>query len=262
MKEGKFMKKTILSFILGAMLFGSVGVFAGQYVVNPNRFPITLDGENIEIEGYNINDSTYFKLRDISSIVGGFDVDFQDDTIILNTNKSNFIESSDMIYDDMRVYGTSTLNIGTYSIIVKEISIAPPHVRGKLYINDVFIEENVCPTTYSDGVFAYYSVDGDSYNAIYKINLATLEKTELLRTNEDHGISLMKDAYLVAGGDFTSDIRIYNLKTNEETIIKDAFLSYTEFSDANKLYYFREDSLGQRTFYTCNLDGSDEIELD
>lgn len=260
MKEGKFMKKTILSFILGAMLFGSVGVFAGQYVVNPNRFPITLDGENIEIEGYNINDSTYFKLRDIASIVGGFDVDFQDDTIILNTNKSNFIESSDII--GTPDYGTTTLNIGAYNITVKEISIAPPHLRGKLYINDTFIEENVCPTTYSDGVYAYYSVDGESYNAIYKINLATLEKTELLRTNEDHIILLMKDDYLVASGDFASDIRIYNLKTNEETIIKDASLPYTKRAYDNKLYYFREDSYGQKTFYTCNLDGSNEIKLD
>ena len=33
------------------------------------------------MEGYNINGSTYFKLRDIANTIGGFNVDFQNNTI-------------------------------------------------------------------------------------------------------------------------------------------------------------------------------------
>ena len=68
------------------MLFGSVGVFAGQYMATDNPFPVQLNGQSVSIEGYNINDNTYFKLRDIADAVGGFNVDFQNNTIQLSQN--------------------------------------------------------------------------------------------------------------------------------------------------------------------------------
>lgn len=77
-------KSNIVCFVAGAMIFGTVGAFAGQYIATENPYPIQLNGENITLQGYNINDNTYFKLRDISSIVGGFDVDFYNDTILLS----------------------------------------------------------------------------------------------------------------------------------------------------------------------------------
>lgn len=39
------------------------------------------------MEGYNVDDYTYFKLRDIADAVGGFDVDFKDDTIVLTSQE-------------------------------------------------------------------------------------------------------------------------------------------------------------------------------
>lgn len=77
-------KQVIISFLSGAVLFGSVGVFAGQYMATDNPFPVQLNGQSVSIEGYNINDNTYFKLRDIADVVGGFDVDFQNNTIQLS----------------------------------------------------------------------------------------------------------------------------------------------------------------------------------
>lgn len=256
------MKHRILAFVLGAIIFGSIGAFAGQYIVNCNTFPVTLDGKNVYIEGYNINDSTYFGLRDISSVVGGFDVDFQNDTIILTTNRSNYVESCDIIWDETVSYGTSMLNIGNYNITVKDVSSDPPHMRGRLYINDVLVENNVKYKVYSDGVYAYYSVDEMSYNAIYKINLSTLEKKELIKTDEDHSISLMRDEYLIASGDFTSDFRIYNLSTDTETIIEDAFLLYPYFTKDGKLQYSRQILNNQQEFYVCDIDGSNETKVD
>lgn len=75
--------KYTVGFISGALLFGSIGVFAGQYMAIENPFPVQLNGSNVTLEGYNINDSTYFKLRDIADVVGGFSVGFADNTIQL-----------------------------------------------------------------------------------------------------------------------------------------------------------------------------------
>ena len=77
-------KQNIISFLCGALMFGSAGVFAGQYVATDNPFPMQLNGQAVSIEGYNINDETYFKLRDIADTVGGFTVDFQNNTIQLS----------------------------------------------------------------------------------------------------------------------------------------------------------------------------------
>lgn len=88
------MKKIIISFVTGALLFGAAGVFAGQYIVSKNPFTIKLNGENINIEGYNINGSTYFKLRDISSALGSFNVDFSDNTILISNDGYEYYNNS------------------------------------------------------------------------------------------------------------------------------------------------------------------------
>lgn len=77
-------KQIIISFLSGAVLFGSIGVFAGQYMATENMFPVQLNGKYVSIEGYNINNSTYFKLRDIADTVGGFTVNFQNNIIQLS----------------------------------------------------------------------------------------------------------------------------------------------------------------------------------
>lgn len=77
-------KSNIISFVVGAIIFGTVGAFAGQYIATENIYPIQLNGENITLQGYDINGNTYFKLRDISSVIGGFDVDFYNETILLS----------------------------------------------------------------------------------------------------------------------------------------------------------------------------------
>lgn len=82
-------KRFITGFVSGAVVFGMLGAMAATYVANDNPFPIKLDGKDVSIEGYNIDDYTYFKLRDIADAVGGFEVDFKDDTIVLNSKDQN-----------------------------------------------------------------------------------------------------------------------------------------------------------------------------
>lgn len=82
----------MLGFMCGALLFGAAGVFAGQYVATENPFPVQLNEKNIGLEGYNINDNTYFKLRDIADVIGGFSVGFENDTIQLYTAETTAID--------------------------------------------------------------------------------------------------------------------------------------------------------------------------
>ena len=79
------MKKEVLFYAAGVLTAVGVTAFAAQMDVNPNSFPITLNGSPVEIEGYNLDGNTYFKLRDIGDKLG-FDVDFQDDTIVITSN--------------------------------------------------------------------------------------------------------------------------------------------------------------------------------
>lgn len=76
-------KQFITGFITGALVCGAAGVGAAVYEAQTNAFPIQLNGENVTMEGYNINGYTYFKLRDIADTLGGFTVDFANDTIQL-----------------------------------------------------------------------------------------------------------------------------------------------------------------------------------
>lgn len=81
-------KGFITGFISGAVAFTMVGALAANMVTTPNTYPIQLDGKNVSIEGYNVDDYSYFKLRDLAKVVGGFDVDFKDDTIILTSQEN------------------------------------------------------------------------------------------------------------------------------------------------------------------------------
>lgn len=78
-------KNFILGFISGGIICATVTGFAVEYAITPNPYPVTVNGTEQQIEGYNINDNTYFKLRDIADVVGGFTVDFVNDTISLTS---------------------------------------------------------------------------------------------------------------------------------------------------------------------------------
>lgn len=83
------MKKQFLTgFIAGAVTFGTLGTLAASIIATPNQFPITFNGNSVSMEGYNIEGSTYFKLRDVANVVGRFNVDFKDNTICLNSGSN------------------------------------------------------------------------------------------------------------------------------------------------------------------------------
>ena len=78
--------KFILGFITGGIICATATGFAVEYAVTANPFPVAVNGTETSIEGYNINDNTYFKLRDVADAVGGFNVGFSDNTITIDTD--------------------------------------------------------------------------------------------------------------------------------------------------------------------------------
>lgn len=78
------MKKFISGFICGAIIFSMAGAFAVNSIYD-NPYPIIVNGEEKRIQGYNIDDYSYFKLRDIASALGNFSVAFDDETIVLKS---------------------------------------------------------------------------------------------------------------------------------------------------------------------------------
>lgn len=81
MKKLTKYNQLIIGLIIGAATTLSISALA-EYVIEPNPYPVTLNGVRIDIEGYNINGYTYFKLRDVGEYLG-FGVDFYRDTIQL-----------------------------------------------------------------------------------------------------------------------------------------------------------------------------------
>lgn len=83
-----FNKQTVLSFIIGGILFSSVGVFAATTLnVTPNQYPIIVDNEKKDIEGYNIDGRTYLQLRDTTEVLDA-NLNFKDNTIYINTENT------------------------------------------------------------------------------------------------------------------------------------------------------------------------------
>lgn len=81
------MKKFLIGFISGAVLCGSLAVVAVEYNIYPNPYKVMVDGKETAIEGYNINDKSYFQLRDIGNAVGfqvGFDA--ENGTVLVSTD--------------------------------------------------------------------------------------------------------------------------------------------------------------------------------
>lgn len=80
------MRKAFLGFICGVILVLSITAFAAQMDVANNPYKVKVNNQEASIEGYNINGSTYFKLRDVGTATG-FEVAFENETILITTSK-------------------------------------------------------------------------------------------------------------------------------------------------------------------------------
>ena len=102
----KKITSNIACFISGVIIASTVGAVAATYTATENTFPIKVNGQNVQMEGYNIDGSTYFKLRDIGDKMG-FDVGFKDNTIYVGevpTQTTEPISSNNNNSDGIKYY--------------------------------------------------------------------------------------------------------------------------------------------------------------
>ncbi len=178
--------KKIIYFIAGALIFGTAGVCAGQLTATENPFPVKFGGEYINIDGYNIADSSYFKLRDIASAIGGFDVDFVNDTIVISKDEEEEENEEQLL----KSYYNNVLvkKYGTYTTERTEVKTFMPSDES--------------------GMLAYYLYDFDNDNHSEMITLCS-------KGNESNAADLSKtsnSAYMY--------IQIYDIE-NHSVVLKD-----------------------------------------
>ena len=82
------MKKFLIGLICGILISSSTVMAYQSYVAYKNEYSVFVDGQESDIDGYNINGYTYFKLRDIGKYIG-FNVDFKEGDIIINTYQND-----------------------------------------------------------------------------------------------------------------------------------------------------------------------------
>jgi hypothetical protein len=167
------MKKFIIGFIVGALMFSIIPVMAQEgLTVVPNPFPVLIDGEIAEVEGYNINGYTFLKLADFGK--AGLTVKFNetDKQIEISSTKKAVItpepipDKGDDVVSDKQVYEENGYKV----IMDNEVE----------YYSWKSICDNIEPKGYNIG----YDKTGDSmflikYNTIKK---STADSTKILES--------------------------------------------------------------------------------
>lgn len=154
-------REFIIGIILGGVIFSGVTISADTILnVITNPFKIKVNGVEKFIEGYNINGNSYFKLRDIGEQTG-FDVDFKEDTIMINTQQTKTLNNLDKVSveqnneNEVEVIGEDTIKIS-----------------GNLYYYFQHINKNTLKNT--------FFIPTENNDGTYTLNLCKKDTNEIL----------------------------------------------------------------------------------
>lgn len=159
------MKKFLIGFISGAVLCGSLAVVAVEYNIYPNPYKVMVDGKETAIEGYNINDKSYFQLRDIGSAVGfqvGFDA--ANETVLVSTDPTAVMPDENT--DPAPTEPTEPTNTPEPSARLKEIEakvsqVSKEHGYRGIWEEDGLIRFQMASIVYTDfeGLIEKYGLE-------------------------------------------------------------------------------------------------------
>lgn len=91
MKGEKRLFVTILTLSLIAMLIVPAGGIAADTYAKPSTSTVFVNGQKVDIKGYNIADNNYFKLRDLAEAINiGITWDSDNNAIIINSSESYY----------------------------------------------------------------------------------------------------------------------------------------------------------------------------
>ncbi|AEY66354.1 hypothetical protein [Clostridium sp. BNL1100] len=100
------MKKYIAGLITGLIIAVSFTTYAAvQLKVVPNPYPVFINNTKTNVQGYNINGSTYLKISDLKAV--GLDVKFTDNKInVTSANEPNSnVPSAEQCYANKNIDG-------------------------------------------------------------------------------------------------------------------------------------------------------------
>lgn len=202
--------KTIIGIAASILLFFSSSAVANGIVATDNPFKVCLNGEEVNIKGYNIDGNTYFKLRSVASIVGGFNVDFVNDTIIIS---------------DGEYSGGNTDNSAAYTG-GESIALQNPY---SIFYNgtDVDIEG--------------YNINGETYFKLRDVSSVVGGFNVDFFNNV---IQLAKDGYDYKNEDFSKYIGVFRIDNGSVCNT----LCVKEITDKKAVFYFDSVSLNRLYF--------------
>lgn len=151
------MKRFVIGLLTGIILSGTIAFGINELNIYENPYPIRVNYVDKDIKGYNINDSTYFKLRDISDALdNSFSVDFHDDTIFINNRDTSSYKSYIGAYNSkggslgfdfrLAIYDADDRNI-TFSYMYDKPGFGYDMLMGTFTDMDVAVAKG---TVYSD----------------------------------------------------------------------------------------------------------------
>ncbi len=131
------MKKFLSGFIISAIIFSCISVFAAEdianLVVKANPFPIHVNGVDKPIKAYNINDTTYIATRDMAEATdGAVNVSFENTQKIINIDTTSNVEASITSTEEVKTMSTR--------IIETPDGLMVDYFEGKNYIAFLYID--------------------------------------------------------------------------------------------------------------------------
>lgn len=270
----------ITGFLSGALIFGVVGALAATYTATNNPFPVKLNGNDVQIEGYNIDGSTYFKLRDVADTVGGFDVGFNNNTIQLSKDGYTYEDTKAAVE---QTYNEEESQKIYYDFLTNAKYIQTTSLSGETINNDVeklfyyladINNDGVCELVVSaesqksNGICIFTIRDGKAVE-LYKSNMPLSGGSEMLTLGvyeNQYGIYYHREnssddfwfAYIDDKGNLTPVFDGYH---HEDLgyIINDEDVGYDkwyEISHGIKIYGFHNFDM----MFPANTNTSSEIE--
>lgn len=135
------MKKYIAGLISGiliAFMLTLTAYAAMELIVKPNEYPIIINGQNSDIEGYNINGFTYLKVADVAAALGGTSI-FNEvkKQIEINSNMASVKASQAAPGQVYNIGDTATTDKYEITILsLKYIDCPPSEIDGKAWYFD------------------------------------------------------------------------------------------------------------------------------
>lgn len=255
MKTRKNWAGFAVGLMCGAVIFGGAGYAAGVVAtpLSETSQKVTLDGQEVSLEGYNINGNSYFKLRDVGKAVDfGVTWDNATRTVQIDTN-SGYVEEqkpsvpgavsipSDPtgptnvkeLDESSLVNGIDITEVDVYKLIV---SLKNEYPQGMRWTDDDYYQSTaLCRGGHGCEGFALICSDiafGNLPISRTHSNFDEIRVGDMIRMNNDtHTVIVLqkkKDSVIIVEGNFNNSIN-WGREVKRQTLENGNFVVRTRY---------------------------------